>query len=568
MADDEMMPAEGAEPPKKLATLSLKPQPKPDAADGAPNTGLKPGLKLPPKPVAGVSALRPGLKLPAKPGAPAGALRPGLKLPAKPGATVAALRPGLKLPPKPVISVPKPGILVTTPTLATAKKPTGPVPAMPDVKPEPPVATAPEAKPVVAEMKPVVAEMKPVEPEVKPVVPEVKPVEPVAATPEAKPVVTEMKPVEPVAAAPEAKPVASAPVSVSAPKPMLKPGLKLPTAGALKPGLKLPTAGAFKPGLKLPTQGAVKSGLKLPPKPVIRKPGATVLAKPLPKPVAVDVQGVGKLPTVGAEAVARTDATPAVPQGPKPMEALKGATQKLKGITQEIPQPAILHKTGIIAEGPMSDAQKEAVKHKTARISLSDAMGVAPVKEEPVPMKTIRIKRPVDLAHPTSSLTPAAQPPSGDAAKTIVIPKAAPVPEPATSEAAKPAAGAAEGAASEATITQRKTLKIARPGVGIRPAGKFGAKRPVTPAKPAAAKPAADAKPAAEAEVADIPDIPSVPTGAPVPHVATVSDVPAWATTLSVVVQIAACGVIGALAWFLYENAQLATFCGGLGWGV
>jgi len=47
--------------------------------------GLRPGLKLPPKP----AGLKPGLKLPPK---PAG-LKPGLKLPPKP--------PALKLPPKP-----------------------------------------------------------------------------------------------------------------------------------------------------------------------------------------------------------------------------------------------------------------------------------------------------------------------------------------------------------------------------------------------------------------------------------------------------------------------------------
>ncbi len=53
--------------------------------------GLKPGLKLPPKPATG---LKPGLKLPPK---PAG-LKPGIKLPPK---TTFQLKPGLKLPPKP-----------------------------------------------------------------------------------------------------------------------------------------------------------------------------------------------------------------------------------------------------------------------------------------------------------------------------------------------------------------------------------------------------------------------------------------------------------------------------------
>jgi len=44
--------------------------------------------------------------------------------------------------------------------------------------------------------------------------------------------------------------------------------------------------------------------------------------------------------------------------------------------------------------------------------------------------------------------------------------------------------------------------------------------------------------------------------------------VPSWATTLALVVQLAACAVIGVVAWKLYENTQLASFCGGLGWGA
>ena len=61
------------------------------------------------------------------------------------------------------------------------------------------------------------------------------------------------------------------------------------------------------------------------------------------------------------------------------------------------------------------------------------------------------------------------------------------------------------------TITQRKTLKIARPGAaGARPTGKFGIKKPG--AATAAAAPAAEA--GAEGEVSDLPpvgDIPDMP---------------------------------------------------------
>ena len=343
----------------------------------------------------------------------------------------------------------------------------------------------------------------------------------------------------------------------------LKPGLKLPPKPGLATGLKLPpkpgvtATAALRPGLKLPTQNALKPGVRLPPKPMIRKPGATVSAAPVPKPIAVDAQGVGKLPTVSATAVARGDSAPVAVDIPKPMEALKSVTQKLKGITQEIPQQAILHKTGIIAEGVMSDAQKEAAKHKTARISLADAMGVAPVKDEAAPMKTIRIKRPINI--PSATAASPAQP-AAEAAPAAAPAAAAPA-------VAAPAA-AAPAAAPAVTMTQRKTLKIARPGsTGVRPAGKFGVKRPATQATTVVkSAPAADAK-SADGEVADIPDIPAMPT-APVPMAAKADEGASWVWTLSAIVQLAACAVLGALVWFLYENTQLETFCGGLGWGA
>ena len=393
----------------------------------------------------------------------------------------------------------------------------------------------------------------------------------------------EMTPVT-AAEPPKVNPLATA----AAPK--LKPGLKLPPQSGLKPGLKLPpkpgaTVSAVRPGLKLPTQNALKPGIKLPPKPVIRKPGTGVSVAPLPKPVApaaaakpaepvaapakpvapvaaapvaaapaakpvaVDAQGVEKLPTVEAKAVARDAVTPVASANLKPMEALKSVTQKLKGVTQEIPQQAILHKTGIIAEGAMTDAQKEAAKHKTARISLSDAMGVAPVKNESAPMKTIRIKRPISIPGATTPLKP--QPEAAPAAEAAPAPVAAP--------AAETAAAEAEPSAS---ITQRKTLKIARPGA-VRPAGKFGIKRPsqaTTVATQASAADGAAPAPAADGAVADIADIPALPTAIAPAEKAPASDGPAWLWTLSSLVQIAACVAMGALAWFLYQNTQISYF--------
>ena len=410
----------------------------------------------------------------------------------------------------------------------------------------------------------------------------------------------EMTPVT-AAEPPKANPLATAVPKVPAIKPnppaaggatALKPGLKLPPQSGLKPGLKLPpkpgaTVSTLRPGLKLPTQNALRPGVKLPPKPVIRKPGTGVSVAPLPKPVvpaaapvakpaeaaaaepakpavqapavsvekpvekpiAVDAQGVGKLQTVEAKAVARDDATPAVSANPKPLEALKSVTQKLKGITQEIPQQAILRKTGIIADSAMSEAQKEAAKHKTARISLSDAMGVAPVKNENAPMKTIRIKRPISIPGATTPLKPQPQAEEQNADEDpVTMPTMVVAPE----------------AAPSASITQRKTLKIARPGA-VRPSGKFGIKRPSQATTVAKQAPAADAAggvsaPAADGAVPEIADIPPLPTAVAPVAKAPGNDGPAWLWTLSSLVQIAACVAMGALAWFLYQNTQISYF--------
>ena len=286
------------------------------------------------------------------------------------------------------------------------------------------------------------------------------------------------------------------------------------------------------------------STLKL--KPVIRKPtiGATALGKPGIRP------GM-KLPTQPPAATSAPAAAPAPEQqGGGAMEQLKSVTQKLKGVTQEIPQQAILRKTGIIADQDLTEAQKQASKSRTARISLSDALGVAPVQNEAAPIKTIRIKRPDSIAKPAPS-APAAAP--------------APAAEPAAEQPSQPAA-----AAPSPTLTQRKTLKIARPGV-VRPSGKFGIKKPST-----SATTVVSSHPAAEGgDVADIPDIPDMPAAAPAAAAPAAAPVPAnavpslstGATITGIVFQLAACVVIGALGYFLFLDAQLPLFCGGCGWG-
>ena len=283
-----------------------------------------------------------------------------------------------------------------------------------------------------------------------------------------------------------------------------------------------------------------------PPNPIANSQGATLKLKPvIRKPT---IGGAGARPAIKPVGIKRpepeppaTPAAPAASEGGGAMEQLKTVTQKLKGVTQQIPQQAILRKTGIIADQDLSEAQKQAAKSRTARISLSDALGVAPVHNEAAPMKTIRIKRPDAIAKPSSSAEPA----NATAAEGVA------------NETETPPANAANP-----TLTQRKTLKISRPG-GVRPSGKFGVKKPGAPAPAAEGGEVADMP-----EVADIPEMPAEqPKFAPaaVPADA-ISDVPKGVNIASIIVQIAACAAIGFLGYCLYQDVQMPLFCGGCGW--
>lgn len=344
----------------------------------------------------------------------------------------------------------------------------------------------------------------------------------------------------PISAAkpPVANPMASA-TSVHASTLKLKPVIRKPGA---------PTSTGLKPGIKLPTQTALKPGVRLPTKPAIRKPGEATAAAPV---------------APAAPAAPAAEPPPVVPSA---MEALKGATQKLKGITQQIPAQAILHKTGIIADQELTEAQKQASKSRTARISLSDAIGVAPVKSEAAPMKTIRIKRPVDLQSPTATAT--AKP---------VMPTSAPAPVAEAPKAEEPVAEEEAKTTDAATITQRKTLKIARPGAaGARPTSKFGIKKP---GSATVAKPADAAAPAEGGEVSDLPpvgDIPDIPdaqanakamyTNVPAPAIPPdrIPDVGKVCNVFSLLFQLAACGLVAFLGYYLFLETQRPLRCGGI----
>lgn len=235
-------------------------------------------------------------------------------------------------------------------------------------------------------------------------------------------------------------------------------------------------------------------------KPVIRKPT-------IHKPV------VGARPAPIAPAVAPATA--------------KKATQNLKSVTGPIPAQATLKKTGIIAEGIITP-QQQAAKSKTSRISLESAIGVAPAKEGPAPLKTIRLRRPTDLKPTPMTLTPKAEEPPAEAP---TMPTAAPEP-----------------AADEASVTQKRTLRLPRSGgIGIKPPT-LGLGSP------------------AGADVSDmggdVPDLGAVPAfDAAVPRAEGLG-VPKWVAALSLVASLAALLVMGCLLFNLVEEARHATGAG------
>lgn len=236
-------------------------------------------------------------------------------------------------------------------------------------------------------------------------------------------------------------------------------------------------------------------------KPVIRKPT-------IHKPV------VGARPAPIAPAVAPATA--------------KKATQNLKSVTGPIPAQATLKKTGIIAEGIITPQQQQAAKSKTSRISLESAIGVAPAKEGPAPLKTIRLRRPTDLKPTPMTLTPKAE---ETPAEAPTMPTAAPEP-----------------VADEASVTQKRTLRLPRSGgIGIKPPT-LGLGSP------------------AGADVSDmggdVPDLGAVPAFDAAAPRAEGLGVPKWVAALSLVASLAALLVMGCLLFNLVEEARHATGAG------
>ena len=289
------------------------------------------------------------------------------------------------------------------------------------------------------------------------------------------------------------------------------------------------TAGKASPETPAAAPSSGVSTIKL--KPVIRKP---MIRKPT-------IGGTPKPVTPAAPAPADAAAAPAAPS--------KKATQSLAAVSDQMPAQAVLRKTGIIAEGIITPAQQQAAKSKTSRISLESAIGVAPAKESPAPLKTIRLRRPTDLKHPAPSPL-----------KPVGAPEAAPAPIASAETAGKEDAPAAVMAPVEetdsASTTQKKTLKLHRPsGLGVkRPT--LGIKKPGESAGPAAVPSDGGDVPDMPADMGDVPELkPLAPMDFSAASASDMSaGVPGWVAALSLVTTIAALLVLGVVVYFLYQE--------------
>lgn len=244
----------------------------------------------------------------------------------------------------------------------------------------------------------------------------------------------------------------------------------------------------------------------------------------IPLPESIEAAVAAAAPNRGAATVRlRTVFTHGVeaPSSPSAVsQAAAPASTPVKAAALPPLQPQSPPKPGAnpLPEGPKppSGAQMQAAKSKTSRISLDSAIGVAPMtpmgsaaQNEP---KTIRLKRPSDLAAPT---TPVVKTPTTPIRQTSRIP-----------DSALPTAESPDSAG----VTQKKTLKIKRPGAKAEESGE-------------------EAKSATEAFA----------EGTQMTPVSSLEAAPAQEssliTTLSVVAACAALIVIGLLTWCLAAQA-------------
>ena len=313
-----------------------------------------------------------------------------------------------------------------------------------------------------------------------------------------------------------------------------------------------PEEGGAEPPKVTPSVAAATSAPTVKLKPVIRKPL-------IRKPVIGGAKPVTLKPATGTP-----PAPAAVPEAAAPAAEAPKPSPTVKSVTGPIPAQAILHKTGIIAEGILTPAQAQAAKTKTSRISLESAIGVAPTMKSSAPMKTIKLRRPTDIPPAPGAVkvapasTPAPTPAPAPAAPAAVDTEAttvasiAPV-EPATLPATEPE----KPLEKPTTVTQKKTLKLQRPGFK-RPTVS-GLRRPGE----TAAAPATTGENPPSGDVADIPTVADIPDIKPLSPVemadeddsGKVAGAPTWLNVMTCLTGIAALVVLGFCTWTLFREA-------------
>ncbi len=251
---------------------------------------------------------------------------------------------------------------------------------------------------------------------------------------------------------PFAKPEGVSPITPAvpgAPRPItvrLRPATAAPGAAPVATPGAAPVAAPAAPAVGIPT-------------PPSAHPRSTSRV-PVPEAVvAVPVPVAPSAPTASSTAATVRLRPVAAPSAPAPAHAA-GSTQAIAPMNPPAaaaastmqPQHPPTPGSNPLPSGPKppSGAQVQAAKSKTSRISLDSAIGVAPMtpmsgdKAEP---KTIRLKRPTDLAAPTakSGTSPIRQ---TSRIPDSALPNMAAAPQP-----------------DSASVTQKKTLKIKRPGM-------------------------------------------------------------------------------------------------------
>ena len=311
-----------------------------------------------------------------------------------------------------------------------------------------------------------------------------------------------------------------------------------------------PEEGGAEPPKVTPSAAAEAAAPTVKLKPVIRKPL-------IRKPVIGGAKPVTLKPATGTP-----PAPAAVPEAAAPAAEAPTPSPTVKSVTGPIPAQAILHKTGIIAEGILTPAQAQAAKTKTSRISLESAIGVAPTMKSSAPMKTIKLRRPTDIppAPGAVKVTPTPAPaPAPAAAEPAPAAAEAPTLAPVTpDEAAAPADETPKPLEKPTTVTQKKTLKLQRPGF----------KRPTVsglrrPGETTAAPTATTIEPPPSGDVADIPTVADIPDIKPLSPVEAadedgsgkVAGVPAWLNVMTCLTGLAALVVLGFCTWTLFREA-------------